>query len=88
MFSVEHKKKNKNKFKQIDCKTKNVVQCHLRIFFFCCSLKCKFRQKKQKIKQTKKLFVFILTFSAELKTTTSPGGCIHGSPSTCTGISE
>lgn len=30
----------------------------------------------------------ILTFRAELNTTTSPGGWIHGSPSTCTGMSE
>lgn len=32
--------------------------------------------------------VLWLTLSAELKTTTSPGGWIHGSPSTWTGMSE
>lgn len=46
------------------------------------------RTRKRSNSRKKERIIEKLTFNAELKTTTSPGGCIHGSPSTCTGISE
>ena len=45
------------------------------------------------LKKSPKCMIFIakkfllFTLSADLRTTMSPAGCSHGSPSTCTGIS-